>query len=868
MHLDLVQSPQRHPLLGLRHDLVLFTMLRFFFVFEKEPEGIFDEGIFDEESEGIFDTNIFFGITSIMWEEYEELQLRIDDIEDNIHDLRDRKEEQDDRRGSAAIDKQITALTNEKKKLKKTMKGMLKGGDYRSLLFYDCQMNESEPPEWKKQADREVDDLLMSRKRKKREVFVVSDKEEDDDEKMEEIIVLNSEAMEADGDADAVQKLLLYTDKNDAANSEKPARTVSMGILHGDLKIRHSRWNKLMPHQRTAVEMMLHRVGMLNKGCVIAHAMGLGKTLTVLTFLQSVYMRAAKTNTTLKIIVTAPKTLLYNWYHEYQKWRNHTDITFHLPLEKDNKVLVNLWSRDGGVLLMGHDRFRMMQRDLDPDILVVDEAHLLLKRATNEFYQAVNACAATRILVTGSPLENHVREYLTMIGLCGETMNSTFEDKLAAVIEKGSVVDATPEDIANAMKSINTLSLYTKEYMHRQSREVLRGNLRVQKSEYKLVYDFDPGSYDLSTGSIFARTQDTRVATQGAKIDIACCLVDSIFTSNPDDAIIIFSQRKDTLKRMAGMRKGDIIDGDVLDPSTRHQMADRFQEGHGKILYMSSKIACGLTLTRANRVILLDAAWNPMEDVQAIYRCYRYGQIKPVVIYRFVAHKSIEEYIYMCAVQKYATSIRIIEESDVCRLFTMEQLRELKSFGEEEEHLKHTEDCALNTILPQLRYCSSHDVLFAQTDERLTVEQELASRNEYNLFTQKDDRYFDGHGKISPSDIYFQDGSLVPPYPIVWCNDELTHSIDGYRLSCMPIRPSNKFIKPKYEVQYGKSCDAKECVHNESYDYEAGFFDWGLYVDERHTGLIRIRVRMIVDDLRSDWSIWSEVFIPDTSADH
>jgi SNF2 family DNA or RNA helicase len=159
--------------------------------------------------------------------------------------------------------------------------------------------------------------------------------------------------------------------------------------------------------------------------------------------------------------------------------------------------------------------------------------------------------------------------------------------------------------------------------------------------------------------SVFKKTvSHTPIATlmnrewvSSAKLDLLLREVKTCLSEHPTDKMVIFSQFTSFLDIITVMFRHNNIESLRLDGSmslqARATEIDSFAVGDTRIM-LASKMAVGvgLNLTAANRVIVMDPWWNPAIEEQAVHRCYRIGQTKPVFVQRFVVQDTIEQYCF------------------------------------------------------------------------------------------------------------------------------------------------------------------------------------------------------------------------------
>ncbi|KAJ7547607.1 hypothetical protein O6H91_08G094800 [Diphasiastrum complanatum] len=200
------------------------------------------------------------------------------------------------------------------------------------------------------------------------------------------------------------------------------------------------------------------------------------------------------------------------------------------------------------------------------------------------------------------------------------------------------------------------------------------------------------------------------------------------------------------------------IDGTMKASDREKHVQDFQKDSRISIFLLTSQVGgLGLTLTGADRVVIVDPAWNPSMDNQSVDRAYRIGQLKDVVVYRLMTCGTIEEKIYRKQVFKGGLMKVATEQKEQFRYFSQQELRELLtvpetgfdiSMTQQQLYLEHSSQCNIDDKLQQhinfleaqgIAGVSYHDLLFSKEAPELppAADDEEPHVHDYRMTNQK-----------------------------------------------------------------------------------------------------------------------------------
>ncbi|KAM8835846.1 transcriptional regulator ATRX-like isoform 2-T2 [Synchiropus picturatus] len=217
-------------------------------------------------------------------------------------------------------------------------------------------------------------------------------------------------------------------------------------------------------------------------GCIVAHCMGLGKSLQVVTFLNTVLL--SKSLNFQSALVVCPLNTVLNWVNEFKKWQKTLGedkvkvsqlATRKSPAERLQAL--RCWKKDGGVMVMGYEMYRNLalqkspaseQKKLihgilvnpGPDFVVCDEGHILRNESSNVSKALSAIKTQRRIVLTGTPLQNNLVEYHCMVSFIKKNLLGSlkeFRNRFINPIQNGQCADSTPRDVRIMKKRAHVL---------------------------------------------------------------------------------------------------------------------------------------------------------------------------------------------------------------------------------------------------------------------------------------------------------------------------------------------------------------------------------------------------------------------------
>uniref|UniRef100_A0A6B2KXV6 Uncharacterized protein n=1 Tax=Arcella intermedia TaxID=1963864 RepID=A0A6B2KXV6_9EUKA len=139
------------------------------------------------------------------------------------------------------------------------------------------------------------------------------------------------------------------------------------------------------------------------------------------------------------------------------------------------------------------------------------------------------------------------------------------------------------------------------------------------------------------------------------------------------------------------------IDGNTT-MTRRQELITCFNSDPEQFIFLLSTRAAGLgiNLTSADTVIIYDSDWNPQMDLQAMDRCHRIGQTKPVCVFRLMVAGSIESRMRSVALSKLKLEGLVVKrknavfsEEDLVNLLNSEHID--GTVGSGENHITEEE---------------------------------------------------------------------------------------------------------------------------------------------------------------------------------
>lgn len=415
----------------------------------------------------------------------------------------------------------------------------------------------------------------------------------------------------------------------------------------------------LYPHQLEAVEWMSKQSERAPSGGILAHDMGLGKTIDVLYHISNQADEKVGTN-----LIVVPNNLLKQWgeeFHSFVEDIQPNDFTTYTTSNRPKDI------RSYRVVVTTYDTLLSDQRANRGELLdakwtriFLDEAHEIRNRKSIRNKVVNYLTAETKWCLTGTPIWN-CEDDLYSLKVFVSYERPALVDKSYIHIRTKEILNLPKYNITDKdCRFTNTQLTQYKRFEKKMLMASLRGEGRQQLLG-NIIRLRRMCNHSESQENV-ERTIDWG---ENAKFQQVCGIMSEIPAG---EKLVVFSSWVSSLlalqKKLVaeGHDKISMFHGE-LTMEERQQQLREFRDGDNNIMLITIKCGgVGLNLVCANHIIVFEPQYSPFSEKQAIDRVYRIGQRKPVHVYRLYIKFTIEH--WMNSIKDWKNVIKRVQLDD------------------------------------------------------------------------------------------------------------------------------------------------------------------------------------------------------------